>query len=293
MVITKLMGGNGNQMFQYAAGFSIANRLNLKLLVDVNYLQDKNKRYFKFEDRDYTLYMYNISGEIASDNKISQFIVPRKGNKYFYHLERRVLSEKNVIREESLSTLASFGEIVSDCYLEGYWQNPFYFKDCETEIRREFSFKNKLPEICMPILQRIGNSNSVCVHIRRGDFVNHPILEVVNTEFYYKALTILSEIVSSPRLFVFSDDIPWCRENFKPYNFDYEFVDPSLSGPHAECHLHLITLCKHFIIPNSTFSWWGAWLSTSPGKIVIAPKKWFKGQAAPVNAIVPKEWIAI
>ena len=280
-------------MFQYAAGFAIAQRLNMKVLVDVNYLKDKSNRYFKFSNRDYVLDMFNISGEIASDNQISQFRVPRKGNKYFYHLKKRLASERNIIREKNLTTCTSFKNIASHCYLEGYWQNPIYFKDYENEIRQEFSFKNKLSEVCIPVLQRIENSNSVCIHVRRGDFVNHPTLDVVKIEFYYKALAILSDIFPDLRLFVFSDDVSWCRENLELDLFEYEFIDPSLSGPHAEYHLHLMTFCKHFIIPNSTFSWWGAWLSKSKEKIVIAPKKWFIGQTESINDILPKEWITI
>lgn len=101
------------------------------------------------------------------------------------------------------------------------------------------------------------------------------------------------EKVDSAKLFIFSDDISWCKENFKPKKIEFEFVDQSLTGPNAEYYLQMITCCKHYVIPNSTFGWWGAWLGESPDKIVIAPKKWFKGQIDSINAILPSEWITI
>ena len=293
MIITKLIGGNGNQMFQYAAGYYFAKHNKTALLLDINYLLDKSKRYFRHDDRDYALGMFNISAKIATNKQISRFIVPRTGNKYIYHIKKRILPSYNVINEKDLPDMDSFNKCPSDCYIEGYWQNPFFFSEIENGLRQEFTFKNILSDSCIPVFNTIKNCNSVCVIFRRGDFVNHPFLDIVGLDFYYNALEVISDMISLPKLFIFSDDIPWCEANFKPHNFDYEFVDQKLTGPLAEYYLQMISACEHFIIPNSTFTWWGALLSISPGKIVIAPKKWFNGQSEAVNAIIPKGWLTI
>lgn len=103
----------------------------------------------------------------------------------------------------------------------------------------------------------------------------------------------MAEREVTPSFFVFSDDIDWCRKNFTLKNFMCEFVDQSLTGPNAGWYLQLIAACKHFIIPNSTYGWWGAWHGKHPGKIVIAPRIWYKGQSEYINAIIPGHWISL
>jgi hypothetical protein len=287
------MGGNGNQMFQYAAGLALARRHNTELLVDINYLIDKSKRHFRHENREYALEMFNITGKRASNEEIARFTVPRKGNKYFYHCKKRLYKDYHVFKERDLSSPDRFKELPSDAYIEGLWQLTQYFHDIKRELRTEFTFKRELPEQCAAVMKRIRNKTSICVHFRRGDYANHPILDVVKLDYYYAALKLILHRIDSAKLFIFSDDISWCSENFKPQEIEYEFVDQSLAGPTAEYHLHMISACNHYIIPNSTFAWWGAWLSESPGKIVIAPKNWWNGQLESINSIVPPEWITI
>jgi len=293
MIITKLIGGNGNQMFQYAAGLALAKKHDTELLIDNYYLLDKSKRYFRHEHRDYALDMFNITAKVADSKQISQFTIPRKGNKYIYHLKKRLFRQHNVFLENNLISPDALFDLPKQAYLEGYWQNTLYFKGIESVIKSEFSFKNVLPESCSAFREKIIEEYSVAVVFRRGDFVNHPVLDIVKLDFYYDALEIISEKLGSPKLFVFSDDIEWCQNNFKPKGCKPTFVDQSLTGPNAEYYLHMITLCKHFIIPNSTFGWWGAWLGNYPDKIVIAPKKWFINQIEPVNSIIPDTWIVL
>ncbi|ASQ89949.1 hypothetical protein CHL67_02555 [Prosthecochloris sp. GSB1] len=293
MIIARLIGGNGNQMFQYAAGFALAKKHGVELRLDINYLLDKSKRYYRHAHRSYALDMFGVSAEIATDKEIACFTVPRKGNKFFYHLKKRIFTKNNVYREEDFSAESAFNAIPSDAYIEGYWENPGYFARIEQDLRREFSFKRPLPEECDGIKQKIATGDSVCVVFRRGDFVGHPILNIVGLDYYEKALTLLAEKVSDPSIFVFSDDIAWCRENYRPGGYGCEYVNQSLTGPNAEYYLQMMASCKHFIIPNSTFGWWGAWLSNYPGKKVIAPKVWFRGQKDEVNEIVPDEWMTL
>ena len=293
MIIVKLMGGNGNQMFQYAAGLALAKFHNTELLLDINYLLDKSKRLHRHEHRDYALTMFNISGKIASNQQIAQFTTPRVGNKYIYHLKKRIHKEHNVFKDDALTEMQSFYSLPNNIYLDGFWQNEKHFSHITDDLKKDFTFKNALPKECSDIYEEIQKSNSVCVMFRRGDFVNHPLLDVVGMNFYSAALKKISEKLDSPTLFIFSDDISWCQENFKPRDFQYKFVDQSLTGPNAEYYLQMIVACKHFIIPNSTFGWWGAWLSDNQDKIIITPKIWLKGQVTDINQIVPESWIAI
>lgn len=293
MIISKLMGGQGNQMFQYAAGLALAQRHNTEFLVDINYLKDKSKRYFRHENRDYELNMFNLSAKLATDMQISKFTVPRQGNKYIYHLKKRIFREHNVFDAKDIVVPCHLLDLPGNSYLQGYFQNPGFFSNIKERVRAEFTFINPLPDCYQPILKEIQLNNSVCVHFRRGDFVNHPILDIIDLKFYYRAIELLAEKMDSPKLFIFSDDISWCQENFKPRKIRIEFVNQFLSGSDSEYHLQLMVACKHFIIPNSTFSWWGAWLSNSPGKIIIAPKKWHRNQIAEINPIIPSDWTTI
>ncbi len=293
MIVTKLVGGNGNQMFQYAAGLALAKMHNTDLLLDITYLLDKTKRRHLHTNRDYALEMFNISGQIATKKIISQFTTPRVGNKYLYFLRKKLFHERDVFDESKLRDINSFQSLPDNLYLRGYWQSEKYFESIVGPLREEFTFKNKIHYSCEIILNRINNSNSICVIFRRGDFVGHPILDVVTIDYYYAGLNIALKKLNSPHLFVFSDDIKWCQENFQPKNVGVTFVSQEMTGPNAEYYLQLIVACKHFIIPNSTFGWWGAWLSSEKEKLVIAPKKWYKGQSDSVHPIVPNNWIAV
>jgi hypothetical protein len=293
MIIIQLVGGNGNQMFQYTAGLILAKKHNCLLLVDIYHLLDKSRRYYRHQNRDYALEMFNVSAKVATPSEISEFTLPRIGNKYMYHLKKRFSIEKNVFHEDQINGVDELTKLPADTYLKGFWEKSGYVDFISKELRTEFVFKNELPASCQNIRGKITSGNSVCIIFRRGDFVNHPYLDIVGLDFYFSALKMLLEKVSNPELFIFSDDINWCRTNFKPEGITYTYVDQALTGPLAEYYLHLISLCKHFIIPNSTFAWWGAWLSLNPSKLIIAPAKWHKFQTETKNEILPNSWITI
>jgi hypothetical protein len=293
MIITKLIGGNGNQMFQYSAGLLLSRFRGTELKLDINYLLDKSRRYFRHQNRDYSLGMFNISGGIATDLEISKFTTPRKGNKYLYHLKKSISKEHNVFREIQLKEFNDILKLPADSYIEGYWEDFRYIDQISEELRTEFVFKRKIPDSCMQVLNHIKSSNSVCIIFRRGDFVNHPYLDIVGLDYYKKGIKLLSDQLISPTFFIFSDDINWVKANFRQDNVKFNFVSQDLTGPLAEYYLRLIVSCDHFIIPNSTFAWWGAWLSNSKKKIVVAPAKWHKYQQEERNAILPKEWIVL
>ncbi len=292
------MGGLGNQMFEYAAGFVAAKHAGTAFKLDNLYYRDHSRRWSRFEYRPFALGLLNISGTVATPDEISRFTYPRKYNKYLYHFLRRFHRDCNVLTETDFPDSAALASAPADCYLKGYFQRYEYFGAYLDSLKKEFSFREPLPESSREMADEIrcGGSNAVCIVFRRGDYVGHPVLDVVTLDFYYRALEVLD--MPDARLFVFSDDIPWCRANFTPprqFYRDLTFVDQKFTGPMGGEYLQLMMLCGHFIIPNSTYPYWAALLSeTNPGKKVIAPKVWFNGQNPDIrNTILPPDWIAI
>jgi inosine/xanthosine triphosphate pyrophosphatase family protein len=170
-----------------------------------------------------------------------------------------------------------------------------YFKDIESLIRSEFAFCNEVIESGKELESKIRNSNSVCIQVRRGDYVNNPqiaqVHQTTTLSYYRAAITMVQKEVDNPVFFVFSDDTNWCIENFKGLPSVY-FIEKELENSNAtnSDYLQLMQQCKHFIISNSTFAWWGAWLSDFEQKIVIAPNKWFNNLKINFNDIYCTSW---
>jgi len=258
MIITKIQGGLGNQMFQYAFGKNLATKYNKKLYCDISFYQYQSLRSFSLKE------FQNIDLDTSIDN--SKFNFPNyKINDEFNYKE--ISEPKNF-----------------SYYLDGYWQSEKYFKESESVIRKQFKPNRFLFE---KISETSGlDSKSISIHIRRTDYVTsngyHPVQTI---EYYKKALDIIGEY---DNLFVFSDDIKWCRENLKFDNMTF------VEGSSEIEDLYLMSLCKDNIIANSSFSWWGAWLNVNPDKKVIAPKKWFGSQTNLNDSdIIPTDWIKI
>lgn len=178
-------------------------------------------------------------------------------------------------------------------FVDEYYQNEKYFIDIADEIKKEFVLKNDFSAKAKEYLQRIENSNSVSLHIRRGDYVANKKINayhgVCGLDYYNEAMKIIKEKINNPIFFVFSDDIHWAEENLKGTEFVF------VSCPEIEDveELILMSKCKHNIIANSSFSWWGAWLNKNPEKIVIAPKRWFNDKKAEQINIAPANWLRI
>ena len=133
------------------------------------------------------------------------------------------------------------------------------------------------------------------MHIRRGDYVSNPTTNKLHgtcsLEYYHNAVDIIAAKVSNPHFFIFSDDHEWARNNFK-IDYPLTFVAHNNAGKNYE-DMRLMSLCKHHIIANSSFSWWGAWLGSNPKKIVCAPRGWFKDKSLNTNDIIPSDWSRI
>jgi len=281
MIVVKLRGGLGNQMFQYAIGRNLALKNNTKLKLDVTELgQDKL--------RDYELDIFNISGSIASRlemmfiRKCSRGIISRILGPHCFYIQQKD-------RYFDASILGKKGNI----YLDGYWQSENYFKDIRNIIIKDFTIRCDPDKRNKSMLEKIENSNSVCIHVRRRDYIsNKKTSEVHGTcslEYYHNAVKIIEKKVSNPTFFVFSDDLQWTKVNLKLKHPTYYVCINNTEKGYED--LRLMSNCKHFIVANSSFSWWGAWLSNNSDKIICAPKRWFVSENE--GDIIPKSWIRV
>ena len=290
MVIVKLMGGMGNQMFQYAFGRSLSLKKGVTLKLDLKFLLDRTpKKNFVF--RDYDLTIFNCKPQILiEEDKKSFFGSFIMGNKYF----NKFLPVKNrkFYTERRFEYDANVDKFNEDIYLEGYWQSYKYFSEFESTIRKDFYFKSKFNEEEEIINQKILSTNSVCINVRRADFLINSFHGVCNEKYFYQGLNYINNTESELNVFVFSDDIEWCKNNLN-FAFPTTFVDHEYAGEKFQSYLQLMTNCKHFIIPNSSFGWWAAWLADFSKKIVVAPEKWFSDSNINTKDLIPHDWIRI
>jgi len=270
MVIVRLTGGLGNQMFQYATAKAVANTMGDCLKFDISF-------YPKQTLRKYELNKFNIENTIATHDEIIRLA----GNENIWFKVKRKLGLKikrpksYFLEREDAAYDAKIFNYTDNIYLDGYWADEKYFNGIRQELVREFILKDTISNEAKNYLNYIKSLNSVALHVRRGDYVQNSYTNSVHgtcdLEYYQKAIQFIKEKVYNPTFYIFSDDIIWCKENF---NFleNKVFVDDTKN---ALEDLELMKNCKHNIIANSTFSWWGAWLNQNDDKIVVAPKRWF------------------
>lgn len=176
----------------------------------------------------------------------------------------------------------------SKAFLKGVWINPRYFESVEHIIRDVYRFRN-IDDRNLMLATTLRTSESVSIHIRRGDYLNLPNYCVCDEAFYVTAMDMIKKMVENPVFYIFSNDPEWCNAFMEKQKVDYKIIDHNI-GADSYKDMFLMTQCHHNIIANSTFSWWGAWLNQSPGKIVIAPKYWFKDNQCSPNLT---EWVTI
>lgn len=274
MIIVKITGGLGNQMFQYAVGRNLAYINDTELKLDI-------KTYDVYKNRMFNLDNLSIKASIASEEEINRLRMKDDLlSKIFLKVCNVVNFQGNhtYVKEKQDYFDPSILEISGDAYLEGFWQTEKYFVGISDILRTEFTAKKPLKGVNKEISKSIRETNSISVHLRRGDYVSNPIINTkfgtCSIEYYQKAISKIIKITNDPHFFVFSDDMEWTKENLK-LNHPVTYVEHN-SSEHPYEDLRLMSLCKHNIIANSSFSWWGAWLNDNRQKVVIAPRKWFK-----------------
>lgn len=312
MVTVFLRGGLGNQMFQYALGLNLAQKNNADLRIDTTFLNDRTPRK-EFTYRKYDMDVFELAPHFTALSKWSDAF-PIPGAWLALDLAsmkiRSALHSQTIVREKT--DLVFDPDVLNargDLLLYGRWQTDKYFLEIADAVRDAFQFKYGFEGEAVLMANAIAGSDSVSLHVRRGDYVNFQSMKNLmgdtDTDYYRRAVAAIAQNLPHPRLFIFSDDIAWCREHLK-FDFATTYLDDSTRGPKASWHMHLMSLCKHNIITNSTFSWWGAWLNQNPGKTVIAPKRWQAGIGSPSpletaskgldeenSDVVPAGWIRI
>lgn len=294
MIVVVMRGGLGNQMFQYAAGRALSARSGTPLLLDATLLQDR------FPRKDITRYaldldIFEIMPRFTALSRIAR-AVPVPGLWLALDLGvmkiRDALGMRKIWREKDYADDPRAFESQNDATLWDYWQSEKYFTDIKDKIQSEFRFREPLAGEAAGIGEAVRRENSVSLHVRRGDYILPKYAKLyggTDLAYYGRAIAHVAERVKNPRFFIFSNDAAWCRENIKS-PFPMVYVPAGAAGPKASFHLQLMSLCKHNIIANSTFSWWGAWLNANAGKIVVAPKQWYRDSNMPAAGIVPAGW---
>lgn len=284
MIIVKLTFGLGNNLFQYSLGRRLALERNTELLFDISE-QNKGRQNYLLS----YLSHFNTVGTVATKKQI----IKTKLLNRFYFLNKKY--KNSVYYEQGHGFNPAVVNAPENAYFAGYWQSEKYFKNVEDVIRSDFTLKEPQDKKYQDILSQIKNSNSVSVHIRRGDYLwpkNMAIFTTCSPDYYYEAEKLISEKVSSPKLFIFSDDIEWVKQNMH-FNLPTIFVTDGDLFEKDYQELMLMAACKHNIVANSTFSWWGAWLNDSLEKIVISPKQWFNLATMSDKDLIPTAWIKI
>ncbi|WP_188074704.1 alpha-1,2-fucosyltransferase [Planococcus sp. ANT_H30] len=291
MIIVKLWGGLGNQLFQYAYGYQLAEKLKTGLKLDISFYEKQNLRKpiilefnLKFPE---TLSKKNLSPmtnffNTKNVNRIiripSTFCLPiedgfkyLKETRHYYKEELKVYNRNNV-------------------YIDGYWQCPLYFENMRSELISQFELKRSISLKMQGFITKFEKENSIAIHVRRGDYVNNknPFskLVLISKEYYDEAIKRAYEKIPNPHFYFFTNDVKWVKENYKNLPNSHIISDDISCEDFEE--LILISRCKHQIISNSTFSWWGAWLNSNIDKSVWAPEQGFGN-----NDILPTEWCKI
>lgn len=292
MIISNLIGGLGNQMFQYAAGRAHSLERDLPLRLDITGFANYGLHQ-GFE----LLRIFNCTADIADQTDMVNIlgwqllpgirkIVSRPSMLAFRH--------KGFIVEPHFHYWYGIKNIPSDCYLSGYWQSEKYFFDAAEQIRKDFSFRLPLDHANSELAKQIGQTCSVSLHVRRGDYVQNSntaaTYELCSLDYYNASIRHVAQRVINPHFFIFSDDITWAKSNLR-IDYPSYYVEHN-HGAGSYNDMRLMSLCKHNIIANSSFSWWGAWLNPSFEKIVIAPRRWFANETN-TQDLIPQTWVKL
>ena len=288
------MGGLGNQMFQYALGRRLALDHGNQIKLDLNWFVTQTKRR-------YELNQFNITLEVASSKDLEKF--PHYSHSRFRRLlynriEKWIPRQARIIINEP-----SYGvfyphvlEVTGNKYLVGYWQSERYFKPIEAYLREEFRLKQPLSvEDQVLATEMYCNPYSVCVHVRRGDYVSDYHINryhyVCTPDYYDKTMRLMNEKLGGKAFFyVFSDDPTWCSSEMS-YPSGYKIISNDKRSTADE--LIMMSNCQNAVISNSSFGWWGAWLCNNNEKIIIVPKIWFADSGYKTTDLIPENWLKL
>lgn len=290
MKIVKILGGLGNQMFQYALFVALKQRFpEERVMVDTSCFRGYPLHNgYEIDD------IFSLNSDVATWKDIARIAYPYPNYKWWKY-GKHILPNRSgmCVEKKDCTFIDNVFSQMGDMYYEGYWQCEEYFSFVKREIYKAFNFPRVTDERNEEIITKVQETNSVSIHIRRGDYVNHPWFKgICEIDYYRKGILYLEENVKPDLYCVLSNDVDWCKEGFShliPQD-KVVYVDWN-KGRESYVDMQIMSLCKHNIIANSSFSWWGAWLNQNPQKIVLAPSKWKNIELA--TDPVPTSWIKI
>jgi hypothetical protein len=279
MIVTRLLGGLGNQLFQYAAGRRLAHVHGTELGLEISGFASG------YELRRYELGAFALEGRVISLPELEAWATDStRGQRPMAYL-----------KEPHFHFWPSLLAAPADAFLEGYWQSERYFADIAPLLRQELSLAAPLGAGNQRLLDDIhqGGGPAISLHVRRADYVNNPRTNAVHgtcdLDYYQRGIAHLLARVPGARFFVFSDDPAWADAHLVPL-----IPAPArlVTGNDGRGHLDLTLMrhCHHHLIANSTFSWWGAWLGEAPDKQVVAPARWFAASHLDARDLIPAAW---
>lgn len=276
IINTKFKAGLGNQLFQYAAARSLMKKNDFLLFDLSNYQND-------YLSREFTLNQFRVKGQVLSNKIFHKFFIPNtklnivlaalKG--FSFIKENGFYIHENLRKECKLITT-----------IEGYWQSADYFENIRNQLIKEI-----VPHDLPSLPDFIRETNTVAVHIRRTDYVKDERYGFLGLDYYNEAISYFKQKLNNPFFIFFSDDIDWCKNNFTDLEEAIFFEEKMWQNDFLQ--LFLMSKCKHQIIANSSFSWWGAWLNTNENKIIIRPKKPFNDDSLCYQNYYPVNWISL
>lgn len=294
MIITNINGGLGNQMFQYAFGAALAKAYQQPLKLSIDFFH-KTTIHNGFElDK-----VFQLDADIINKATLSKtvgFLRSRVAVRKLLHKKQiPIFHGAHFYVEPDINYVPNIAVINHlTQYFQGYWQSFRYFEQHQALIQKTFTFYQKLDEKNQSLLKKIQATESVAVHIRRGDYLNQKALSfhgLCSDEYYLNALKIVRQKYPQHELFIFSDDADYAENVFKNHTSSSIIISHN-KGSDSWKDMYLMSQCKHNIIANSTFSWWAAWLNSNPGKCIISPKQWFSTNLEAVD-LLPDSWVRI
>lgn len=281
-------------MFQYAFGKQLAMQNNTQLVLALSYIQSKLPFKKWATPMQYELDIFDINAKTEPIFFQKDFLYPFAKLEHLWR-DKRNKNSIYLLLEKQFEFNPAYLHTQDNTYVIGNFQSEKYFSAIQDEIRKDFQFKIPLEKENEQWKNKIENFSSVSLHIRRGDYLsiakNVSKFAQLSLQYYYDAIKYISAKIDNPIFFIFSDDSEWVKANLKT-DFQTHFID-SNKGKNSYCDMQLMSYCKHNIIANSTFSWWGAWLNNNQDKMVIAPNAWFADISINSQDIIPSKWIKL
>jgi hypothetical protein len=289
MIVIRIFGGLGNQMFQYAAAKALALKQDTTIKVDLRWMR-------AYRNSKYLLGEFPLNAEepdILECLKYTWF--PFKRRPFYIYIKFIANLNRKIYMEPAFQYNCDIENIGSDKFLFGYFQSENYFEQDPAEIRKDFAYKPDLSLYDATVINAVRKTGSTAIQFRRGDYITdqdtNRNIGFCGMDYYDRAIAYVKSNVPDFKPIIFSDDIAWCKENVRLKGA--VFVERSGGSPLDD--MHLAAQCHNIIMANSTFSWWCAWLNSNPDKIVIAPKRWFRSQDLHEQSgdLVPSVWVRL